>query len=407
MKKEIQIGSAEYIYKLNKKTILNLIRQEGVISRADIVKQTGISASTVTRIADSLINKEKLAIQIGTGVSTGGRRPILVKFNGKDSYVIGVDWGRTHIYVVLANLDGEHIFEMNVPCEPDNNFNKDLAKTCKIIETVIVRSRVDINKLLGIGVAAAGLLNKTNDIIKFSPNFNWRDVDIKTPLEDKFKVPVVIDNVSRVMALGEYYYGDGQKYRDFIYINIGYGIGAGIIHNAEPFFGSSGITGEIGHNTVIPESNIKCVCGRNGCLETISSGRGISETAKREIVNNKSSILNEICENDIDSINAEMVAQGAKLGDQLCIEILNKSAYYLGLSISKIVNFMNPQVVYIGGGVSLAGANYIDTLVKSIKKYTLPDIYENVKVKTSTHKENAAVVGALSLILTKVMNFEV
>lgn len=230
-------GSAEYINRLNKIKVLNLIRNEGPISRAQIVKQSGISAPTVTRIVDSLINEEELAVNIGTGVSSGGRPPVIVKFNGASHYVIGIDWGRTHIHGVLTNLNAETLIDIDVPTEIDHDFDSDLNKVIEVIDYLIENSGIEKEDLLGIGIAAAGFIKQGSGVIEYSPNFNWENVDIQTPVRNKFGVPVFVDNVSRVMGLGELWFGEGQDIKNFIFVNVGYGIGSGIIINGQPFYG--------------------------------------------------------------------------------------------------------------------------------------------------------------------------
>ncbi|MDC0584288.1 ROK family transcriptional regulator [Bacteroidales bacterium] len=399
----IQIGSSEYIYRLNKKTILNLIRQEGQISRADIVKKTGISASTVTRIVDSLINEDGLAEQVGTGQSSGGRRPILVRFKGVNSYVIGVDWGRTHIYAVLSNLEGEHILETDLKTESDSEFESDLNKLVKVLGDLIDKSKVNKKKILGVGVAAAGYLNKDSGLIEFSANFNWRDVDVKTPLEERIGIPVIIDNVSRVMALGELYYGEGHKYLNSLFVNVGYGIGAGLILEGKPYYGTSGLTGEMGHNIVDPKSKVQCKCGRYGCLETISSGRGIARQAKEYISKNPNCTLAKIISDSKDKISAKIIIEAANQGDEGATAIIKKAGFILGQSIARMINLMNPDAVFLGGGVVLAGDMFINAIKQGAEEFTIPEAFKYCKILTATNGADAAVLGAISLILNEVL----
>jgi len=222
-------GNGSPISRINKSRVLNLIRREKEISRADIVKHTGISAPTVTRIVDSLLNNEKLIEEVGTGEAHVGRPPLMVRFLGEENYVVGIDWGKTHIYGILANLNGKVLHELDIPSEVDNNFLSDLAKVSNLIHYIIEHSKVDSEKIIGIGIAAAGYIDKHTGEVAYFPNFNWNHANIKPSLEKEFGVPIKVDNVARVNALGELMYGHDHTYRDFIYINVGYGIGSGII----------------------------------------------------------------------------------------------------------------------------------------------------------------------------------
>ncbi len=323
-------GSAEFINRLNKIKVLNLIRESGKISRAGIVKETGLSAPTVTRIVDSLINNEKLVEHLGIGESSGGRPPLIVRFNGEESYVIGVDWGRTHIFGVLANLNGKSLTELDIMTDVSDDFQKDMNRVVDLIEKLLRKSGIDKKTLKGIGVAAAGFVNKRNHIIEYSPNFKWENADIKQPLIDHFQVPVMVDNVSRVMALGELLYGIGETCKDFIFINVGYGIGAGIISNGRPFFGFDGMAGEIGHNRVVGPvtGGRKCACGKMDCLECYSSGRGITEMGTQQRPFYPKSLLHSSTR-----LSTEIIAGFARQEDELALQLFHQAADFLGLAI--------------------------------------------------------------------------
>ncbi|HOI49002.1 MAG TPA: ROK family transcriptional regulator [Prolixibacteraceae bacterium] len=407
--KHLPIGNAEYINRLNKIKILSLIREQGEISRAELVKRSGVSAPTVTRIVDSLINREKLVVELGAGESSGGRPPLMVIFNGSANYIIGIDWGRTHIYGVLANLNAETILEIDLPTEINHDFETDLNKLFGLIEFLIEKSGIDKQKLLGIGVAAAGFVNRHNGIIEFSPNFNWKNVDIRRPIEERFDVRVKVDNVSRLMALGELWYGIGQKIRNFIFINIGYGIGAGIIIDGKPFAGADGISGEFGHLTLLnpPAETRTCLCGKANCLESFASGRGIAETARLQAMAAPKSLLSMMCSNRPERLTAELTAKAARAGDETALTIFTQTAEMLGISAANFAHLFNPEAVVLGGKVSNAGDFFFDKIHEVFNREQLPFTSRKVKLIPSELKESAAVKGAVSLILQEVLNLNV
>lgn len=395
-------GSAEYINRLNKIKVLNLIRESGEISRAEIVKQTGLSAPTITRIVDSLINTEKLAEQVGIGESKGGRPPVIVQFNGEGSYVIGIDWGRTHIYTVLSNLNGEVLAALDVKTEATDSFESDLKHVINLAEKLIIKSKIDKKKLRGIGVAAAGFINKKTDIIEYSPNFNWESVDIKKPLSEYFHVPVIVDNVSRVMAQGELMYGIGERCKDFIFINIGYGIGSGIIMNGMPFYGFDGMAGEIGHNKVhsATAAGLQCSCGKLDCLECYSSGRGIAAMAMEKLKFYPDSGLNSL-----KKISTQTISALARKGDDFALYLFNQAADYLGLAIASVANMFNPAAIVLGGKVMNSGSFFTERIRTVFEREVIQQPNRNIELLQSKLGNEAAVKGAISLILNEVLNF--
>ncbi|WP_075603711.1 ROK family transcriptional regulator [Saccharicrinis aurantiacus] len=395
-------GNAEYINRLNKIKVLNLIRESDKISRAEIVKTTGLSAPTVTRIVDSLINVEKLAVQVGVGESKGGRPPVIVKFNGADGYVIGIDWGRTHIYGVLSNLNGEILVKKDIATDAADDFDKDLAIVVTLVEALIAKSGVSLDNIYGIGLAASGFINRHSGLVEYSPNFNWKNVDIKKPLVDRFKVPVIVDNVSRVMAQGELLYGAGENCKDFIFVNVGYGIGSGVIINGQPFYGFDGLAGEIGHNRIIGSvaAGKVCNCGKLDCLECYSSGRGISATAQEQIQFYSDSSLAKY-----DTIDTQIIAEEAANDDSFCKEIMSQAAEYLGIAIASMANVFNPEAIVLGGKVMRKDGFYTEKVKRVFQRETLQQSNRKIKITESVLKDEAAVLGAVSLVLQEVLNF--
>ncbi|MGB9893657.1 MAG: ROK family protein, partial [Candidatus Saccharicenans sp.] len=307
---------------------------------------------------------------------------------------------------VLANLEAEIIAEEKIPTEVESGFYGVMDRTFTVIEKLRAQLGKKQNHLNGIGMAVAGLINKKRNIVEFSPNFHWHDADIAGYLLPKLNLPIFFDNVTRVMALGELYYGVGKKYRNFICVNVGYGIGAGIIINGQPLLGTHGMAGEFGHITLEKDSKIQCYCGNFGCLEALSSGSGIARAARLELENGAKSILLEMCDNNLDNLTAEMVANAAKKGDILAWNVFHKAAEYLGIGISALINLFNPEAIVIGGGVTQAGDILFDTVRSTVKARALSRISREVEILPATFGPKAAVMGAVSLIMQKVLNLD-
>ncbi len=396
-------GHATYINTLNKIKVLDLIRRRRAISRAEIAKTTGLSAPTVTRVVDNLINEENLVVEGEIGASTGGRRPILVEFNGEGKFLVGIDLGTTSIRAVLANLNAEFLSEIQVPTEVETGFEGVMKKVGDIVNELINRRTFDRDKIAGIGMAVAGLINKKRNIVEFSPDFGWHNADINRALGEKFDLPLIFDNVTRVMALGELWYGIGKKYNDFICVNVGYGIGSGIIVHGKALSGSNGMAGEFGHITLDKDSEIQCQCGNHGCLEALASGRGIALSAVRAIESGRKSSLRKTCGGNLSAINSEMVARAAQEGDPLAGKVFREACEYIGIGIAGLINLFNPQAVVIGGGVAQAGDIFFNTVKKTIEERVMNRYVQSVEILPVTYGTNATLKGAVSLILHEVL----
>ena len=405
-KAQTRAGNAKFISEINKVKVTNLIRDNHGISRAALAKKSGLSAPTVSRIVETLI-REGLVTETGMGVSTGGRRPTLLKFSGVDNFIIGIDLGTTNIYGVLTNLDAKVIAEIRRPTQVEDGFSRVMERTSEIINELRNHLGDKKGKVCGIGMAIAGLINRERNIVEFSPDFHWHNVDVRAALSQSNEIPIMFDNVTRVMALGEMWYGAGRDYRNFIMINVGYGIGAGIIIQGIPLYGLKGMAGEFGHITLDKDSDAQCECGNFGCLEALASGNAIAKAAKKELLGGIGSILLDMCKGDLSRLTAEMVVNAAKQGDSLAWTIFDRAAEYLGLGISGVINLFNPEAVFIGGGVAQAGDILFSRVRKTVNARALNKTASDVAILPASFGYRAAVMGAISLILSGVVNLGV
>ena len=393
-----------YLNKLNKTEVLRLIRVSGEVSRAEIVKKTKLSAPTVTRIVESLIDSN-LVRMVGDGDSTGGRPPKLIRFDGSNNFVIGIDLGSTSIRAVISDLDGKFLTEIETPTDLKGGFEKISLQVVGLINKLIERSKLLEDEIRGVGLAVAGLINIETGIIEYSPMFKWKKVNLRDELKKYLKMAVFYDNVSRVTALGELLYGVGKKHKNFICVNVGFGIGAGIIINGEPFFGNRGFTGEFGHIIVDHNSLHTDADGIRGCIEALSSGYGIAEIAKGEINAGKESSMVSSVQGNLEKITAEIVINAAKEKDKLALKIVDEAMTYLGIGVDSLIKLFNPELIVFSGGIAKSGKLFFGKLEKHISENKLREIDYIVKIVPSSFDEDATLIGAFSLVTSKILQF--
>ncbi len=339
--------------------------------------------------------------------SDGGRPPVLLKFNGEKNYVIGIDLGATSTRGVFSNMNGKFITEIEFPTRLEAGFTEIMDDVAKLIND-LARSKKSINKsrISGVGIAVAGLINQQKRLVKYSPVFDWYDVDITEALELKIEYPIIFDNVTRLMALGGLCYSKGMKHRNFICVNVGCSIGSGIIANGKLLTGVDGFAGEFGHISIDNNGNIQCSCKKYGCLEALTSGKAIALTAQSRLARGQSSMLNEMCKGDLSKVTAKMVAEAARQGDELALNVFTRAMEYIGLGISNLINIINPELIVIGGGLSMAGDIFFDTIREVVARNVMQYASRQVEIQPVTHGNNAALMGAFSLILNKVLNLD-
>ena len=393
-------GSFELMKKLNVEAILKVIKNNGSLSRADIAKLTGLTPASVTNITKILIESDYL-IERGIGESNGGRPPIILEINIKARYIIGVSIGVGSIDVVLTDLGAEILAKKSIYID-ENNTNKEFVFThlINLINEVIEISEVNRDKVVGIGVAMHGVVNPMLGISQYAPYYKWENVNIKLILEEKFKCPVFVDNDVRAIALGESLFGAAKSIDNFVEINISNGIGAGIIIDNKPYYGVDYSAGEIGHMVVEQDGSL-CKCGNYGCLESVASNISVERKVIRSIKQGvKSSLVDDV--KDIEKINIKDISIAAPKGDELAISVLKEAARYIGVGISGLVNILNPKLIVVVGDIFEQEKIMIETLSEVVKKRGLKIPSENVKIVKSDLGENAAVIGAATLVIQEV-----
>ncbi len=405
MSNDQPIRDVSYISKINKISVLNLVRERHRISRSEIAKEIGLSLPTVSRLVDSLVHHERLIREIGPQLTRRGRPPSLLEFAGNENFVIGLSIGKVHISGVLANLDAHTIAQLSIPTGADKGFGHIVHRAAGLINRLIRTASVRPESVLGIGIAIGGLIDTRRNRIAYSATLNWVDRDLAGALGSLVRKPIKVDHDARVMALGELWFGIGDRVRNFICVLIGYGIGAAFIVDGKPFFGKCGMTGELGHIVVAANHRARCTCGNRGCLDALASGRAIALQARKII--ERSSILKELSRGDPECISAQTVALAAQRGDPFARRILLRAATYIGTGLAALINLYNPEAVVLGGGLVKAGDFFLDRISKVARDRTLGRISQGLIIQPSVLADRSRVMGAVALILNEILHLNI
>ncbi len=383
---------------LLKKRIIQLLYLEGNKSIPDIGRATGMSIPTITRTINELIDEE-LVLDNGIGASIGGRRPNLYLLNPEARYVLGIDMGRFATRISILNLNRQTLSSDGIIVSELENDENIVDKIYQKSRELIANTGIDYRKLIGVGVAFPGLIDSKSGMSQTYKNFS--DRPLYKFFEDKFDLPVFVDNDARVMALGESYFGLAQGKENVLCLNIGAGIGLGMILNGKLYRGNSGFAGEFGHFEVEPEGKL-CICGKRGCLETVASGSAIAKRAQIGMANGMISILARLTDNNPDRIDAETVVKAAQLEDQYAIGLLSEMGEQLGKGVAVLINIFNPEIIILGGKIGMAENYIIDPLQLSLNKYAISRIKRDCQIVTSKLREKSALLGAFALVIEKI-----
>lgn len=392
-------GSFQLMKSINRTLILNTIRKENLISRADIAKKTKLTPPTVTNLVNELL-EANLVKESEMGVSKGGRKPILLSINSTGFYVIGVDVGVQNLRIVMTDLSANIIEEIVAPLVIGFTKEELIQAIKENIHYVIKISKINKVKIIGVGVGMHGIVDHKKGIAIYAPNLHLKNIALKEELEKEFQLPVKVENDAKALALGENWFGYGLDVDHMVCINVGIGVGAGIIFKDKLFHGLNGIAGEIGH-TLVDLNGPLCSCGNYGCLQTLCAGEAIRNFAIKEIDLGRETVILELVKNNKNDIEAKTVHEAAKHGDELAVEILEKSGRFLGVGIANLINSLNPELVVLSGGISKAENFILEPVKNEVQKRVLTDEAKRTPILISNLGDRGTVIGAVTLVLSE------
>ncbi|RHW42682.1 ROK family transcriptional regulator [Neobacillus notoginsengisoli] len=402
MTNKFQIGSFQLMKSMNRSLILNIIRRHEPISRSEIAKLTKLTPPTVSNLVKELL-QAGIVIEQKLGESSGGRKPTLLTLNGDNFHVVGLDVGSRSIKAIITTITGKLLVKKNFPLPPEVTKEMLLNFLKEAIHTIKQSGHINVDKIIGIGVAMHGIVDIEKGESIFAPNLDLQNIPIKEVLEKEFKMAVKVENDARAMSLGELWFGHGGSYNSFVCVNAGRGIGAGIVINGKLFHGSNCISGEIGH-MIIDVNGPKCSCGNFGCLQAFASGPAIAEAVKKRIKMGYSGLISELAGNDPDKVTGELVYEAAKKGDQLCTAALEQAGHYLGIGLTNLIHTLNPDKIIIGGGVSNAQDFVFDAINRTVLQKAVTKPAKNTEILISKFGDDATVMGAVALILVELFS---
>ncbi len=377
--------------------IISIVRQAGEISRLDLMRRSGLSRTTVTGRLSSLLEKGILE-EVGVGLSNGGRPPTLVRFAKEAGYVVGIDLGATSLDIAVTNLNAEPLVhaaqEMYVRDGPDLI----MPRIKEAVEAVLDGAGINRSSVKAIGMGVPGPVEFSTGRPVTPPLMpGWHLYPVRDYLESAFSRPVYVDNDVNIMALGERWSGIGQDVDNFIFVKIGTGIGCGIVCQGKVYRGADGSAGDIGHIAVGDDATV-CRCGNTGCLEALAGGWAIGRNAERIAREGISETLARRLQ-EAGSLTAVDVSAALSEGDPVVIEVVRQSGQAIGRVLAGLVNFYNPSLIVIGGGVAKVGDLLLAAVRETVYRRSLPLATRHIVVRASALGDDAGIVGAAAMVL--------
>lgn len=396
--------------------ILNAVRRAREISRAEISRLSGLNIVTVSNYVTTYIHKG-LVQEGGLDISSGGRRPELIRLNPEYGYTIGVDLGAPHIIenvslVGLAmDIHSKIITKERIPKEMES-VDKFTDRVLNLIESVMKKSKIPKEKMLGIGLGIWGVLDRYRGTVRRTTEEGgiMSYIELQEKIERRFNLPTLVEHDAMLAALGEKWGGIGLEEGVENILFVCGDSSVGIIIKDELYYGASKSAGELNLNppSAEPSDEDKARCWSTynyGCvLRSRGIDLGITQSAKNLFRTKKDakSIVLEMAGGDVEKITFRMVKEAADKRDKAALGIMEEAGAYLGAKVAYLINLFNPEAVVIGRGIESAGNIFFDAVRRSVSRWAFEESAKVARILPTTLGEDAVAVGAGALVAQKV-----
>jgi predicted NBD/HSP70 family sugar kinase len=362
----------------NQQLVLRALYDQSPLSRADLARLTGLTRTSVGDLVGTLID-DGLIEEVGRGQSSGGKSPILLRVAPDGRHLIGLDLGEAQFSGAVVNLRGEILRSIHLPLEGRSSD----ATLERIFELVDALRADDRCPLLGIGIGAPGIIDTSTGTVRWSVNLNWAELRLGPLLEQRYGVPVVVANDSHAAALAELTFFRQPRPNNLIVIRVGRGVGAGIILNGQLFQGDGYGAGEFGHVSMVG-ADAACRCGREGCLETMTSMRALVDAAGAV----------EPSITDVSGLVAAFLA-----GVTSIRRIVLDAARELGVAIGWLIGVLNVRHVLVVGPVAEFGDDWLGEVRRYARSSVLALVARDTQIEFGHVHDDVVVLGASALLM--------
>ena len=317
----------------------------------------------------------------------------------KTNFVVGVDLGGTNVRAAVVNGEGKILGEARTDSKAMEGAEVTLSQIITAIHNAIADAGISHSQISACGMGIPGTVKNAEGLVLWSPNFkDWNGIQVRDPIQKAFGVPVSMGNDANVAALGEYAFGAGRGSKCMIMLTLGTGIGSGLIIEGRSWNGVSEVAPEMGHHIILADGP-RCSCGRYGCVESLCRRDAITDRAARKAHQGRYTSLIEKSGHDLRYITPAMIAEAASEGDEVSLETLEETGYYLGIAVANIINIFNPDKVIIGGGIAQAGELLFGPIRRTVEVNALYEALQVCQIVPAALGDDAGVLGGAALAL--------
>lgn len=311
-------------------------------------------------------------------------------------YAIGIDLGGTKILTALINKKtGEIVYSVKKKTKKDKGPENIMRKMTESIQEIFANSGIEKSQIESIGIGAAGQIDREKGILIAAVNLDCYNLKIKEILEKEFDLPIYIGNDVEIAALGELKFGAGRGYKDFVCVFVGTGVGSSIVEGGKIRRGTSGTAGEIGH-IIVDLNGRPCACGAHGCLEAYASRSALERRITGALKKGRPSVISDYLKEG-KPISSKMISKAIEEDDELVVQSVIEGSEYLAGGLASIINFLNPQLIILGGGLIDAVDFFYQKTIKKARAKALPVPAASIEFKKAELGDFSGVIGAAFL----------
>lgn len=399
-----KLRTADYalMREMNVALILECLHREAPLSRAELAQMTGLNKATVSSLVKELLDS---AFVRETGLDSGerGRPAIHLTLNPDAGCIVGAEIGVDFISVILANFAAEVLWRYKNTTMALQSQETILGRVEDTLQDACLQAQSHGLRLLGLGLGLPGLVDVSTGTLLFAPNLKWTNVPVRSRLENKFNLPVYVDNEASLAALGESYFGAARGSDFVLYVSSGVGLGGGIVLNRQVLPGAAGFAGEVGHMTMDPNGQ-RCNCGNFGCWETFVSQWAVCRRVRDATQRGQTSSLVEKAQGNLDRLTVSMVVDAACEGDAVARAALEETGQYLGIGLANLINALNPQRVVFGGLLSRGHEFLMPVIDDVVRKRALRWSREATEIVIAAYGEDACVMGGVATVFHHILS---
>jgi len=378
-----------------KRELIKYIYFNMSLSCADLSILTNKSLPYTTKFLNELI-EDGSVVETGFANSTGGRRAQTYSLKQDLGYIVCVAMDQLITNIGILDLHNNIIGKVEKIDLPLKDNPQSLSQLRNSLVQHINKSEIDKEKLVGIGISMPGFVDVKKGInYMFLPSGNG---SIVSYIQEEIDIPVLIDNDSSLIGLAELRLGEARHHKNAMVINIGWGVGLGMILDGKLFRGHNGFAGEFSHIPVFKDNQKICSCGKTGCLETETSLLAIIGKAIAGLQKGKMSVLNNLSYDHAEE-SCIAIMEAASKGDTFAVELFSEAGYNLGLGIAILITLLNPELIILSGRGAAAGKLWLAPIQQAINEHCIPKIAEDTQLKISILGRRADLIGAAALVM--------